>query len=345
MKELTKRKEVVVVTGASAGIGRAVVREFAKDGAKIGLVARGVDGLEAAQREVLELGGEAIVIPTDVSKFQDVEEAARRTEEAFGPIDIWVNNAMATVFGPLERITPEEYQRVTDVSYLGYVWGTMVALKRMRARERGSIVQVGSALAHRSIPLQAPYCGAKHAIAGFTESLQSELIHDKSKVRVTLVELPGVNTTQFTVVKNKMRYKTKPVGKIYQPEVAARAIAWAARHPRKELLVGFPTVEAVIGQKLVAPLLDRYLARIVYEQHMTDAPEEEGRLDNLWAPLPGDRGAHGPYDAIASSNSAQLWLAERKAFITKWIVASVALVVAATIIFPRKDAQGEGAGA
>ena len=331
MKVARKHQEVVVVTGASAGIGRAVVREFAKDGARIALLARGLDGLDAAKKEARELGGDAIVIPTDVSTFAEVEDAARRTEEAFGPIDIWVNNAMATVFGPFEDITPEEYRRVTDVSYLGYVWGTMVALKSMRARDRGSIVQVGSALAHRSIPLQSPYCGAKHAIVGFTESLRSELIHDGSNIHVTMVELPGVNTTQFAMVKNKMRYKTKPVGTIFQPEVAARAIVWAARHPRKELLVGLPTLEAVLGQKFAAPLLDRYLARIVYKQHMTDTPEERGRPDNLWAPIPGDRGAHGTYGDIATERSAQLWLTTHRGLLTKGLGALAALGAIATI--------------
>lgn len=324
--------DVVVVTGASAGIGRAVVREFAKEGASIGLVARGLDGLEAAKREVDELGGRAIVIPADVSSFEDVEGAATKTEEAFGPIDIWINNAMATVLGNFQDITPEEYRRVTDVSYHGYVWGTMVALKRMRPRNRGTIAQVGSALGHRSIPLQTPYCGAKHAIIGFTESLRSELIHEGSKVHVTMVELPGVNTTQFNFGKNKMPLKSKPVGTVFQPEVAARAIAWAARHPRKELLVGGPPVQAVMGQKMAPSFLDHYLARIVYDQHFTDEREEVKRLDNLWNPVKGDHGAHGPYDQIAKDRSAQVWVSTHRALINTALLALTTIGVAAAII-------------
>lgn len=342
MKGRKMSSQVVVVTGASAGIGRAVVREFAKEGASIGLVARGLDGLEAAKREVDQLGGQAIVIPADVSRFEEVENAARQTEEVFGPIDIWVNNAMATVLGNLRDITPDEYRRVTDVSYHGYVWGTMVALKRMRERNRGTIVQVGSALGHRSIPLQAPYCGAKHAIIGFTESLRSELIHAGSKVRVTMVELPGVNTTQFNFGRNKMPRKSKPVGTIFQPEVAARAIGWAAHHRGKELLVGSPTVQAVVGQKMFPSLLDNYLARIVYRQHFSDEREREDRLDNLWAPVAGDHGAHGPYDQFARDHSAQVWASTHGRSIKTALFALGAIGAVAAINAWRTSSEATG---
>lgn len=329
MRSQSNTPEVVVVTGASAGIGRAVVRELARDGARIGLVARGIDGLKAAKREVEQLGGQAIVIPTDVSSFDEVGNAARKTEEAFGPLDIWINNAMVTVLGDFENITPEEYRRITDVTYHGYVWGTMVALERMRRRDRGTIVQVGSALGHRSIPLQAPYCGAKHAIIGFTESLRSELIHEGSKVRVTVVALPGVNTPQFRLGRNKMAYRSKPVGTIFQPEVAARAIVWAARHSHKELLVGAPTVQAVQGQKVIAALLDHYLAGMVYKNHFSEEPEEVDRVDNLWAPVAGDHGAHGPYDAIAKEHSAPPWISSHWGLVSTTLLTSAAMGLAA----------------
>jgi NAD(P)-dependent dehydrogenase (short-subunit alcohol dehydrogenase family) len=301
--------KVIVVTGASAGVGRATVREFARQcrPARIGLLARGVDGLEGAKREVEQLGGQALVVPTDVSSVEQVEAAASAVEEAFGPIDVWVNDAMVSVLSPVKKMSPEEYQRVTEVTYLGYVWGTMAALKRMLPRDRGSIVQVGSALAYRAIPLQSAYCACKHAIVGFTESLHCELIHDKSNVKVSMVHLPGVNTPQFEWIRNKMPTTSKPVGKVYQPEVAARAIVWAAFHDRRELQVGTPTVEAILADKLWPNAMDHYLAGVVYEEHLTDTPEDPERPDNLFHPLPGDHGAHGPYDDISATRSWQLW--------------------------------------
>lgn len=253
---------VVVITGASAGVGRATVREFATRGARIGLLARDLDRLEATKQEVEELGGRALVLPTDVADPDQVEAAAAKVEATFGPIDVWVNNAMVSVLSPVKEMTTDEYRRVTDVTYLGYVYGTLSALRRMLPRDRGMIIQVGSALAYRAIPLQSAYCGEKHAIQGFTESLRSELIHDGSKVRVTIVQLPAVNTPQFSWIKSRMPRHPQPVPPIYQPEVIARAIVWAADHDRRELSVGVSTVKAIVGDKFIPGTLDHYLARI-----------------------------------------------------------------------------------
>lgn len=303
----THQSKVVVVTGASAGVGRATVREFAKRGARLGLLARGPDGLEAARREVEELGGRAVAVSTDVADPGQVERAAERIEAELGPIDIWVNNAMVSVLSPVKDMTPAEYQRVTEVTYLGYVHGTLSALKRMLPRDRGVIVHVGSALAYRSIPLQSAYCGAKHAIEGFTESLRSELIHDGSKVRVTIVQLPAVNTPQFSWIKTRMPRHPQPVPPIYQPEVIARAIVWAASHRRRELCVGWPTVKAIVGDKFIPGLLDHYLAWIGYSAQQTDRPVDPHRPDNLFHPVPGDYGAHGEFNRRARTGSLQLW--------------------------------------
>ncbi|PYQ29586.1 MAG: short-chain dehydrogenase [Acidobacteria bacterium] len=298
--------DVVVITGATAGVGRAVTREFARRGARIGLVARGIDGLEAAKREVEELGGQAIIARADVANHDEVEAAARATEEAFGPIDIWVNNAMASVFAPIRELTPEEVHRVTDVTYHGVVHGTMAALRRMLPRDRGTIVQVGSALAYRGIPLQAAYCAAKHAIQGFNDSLYAELIHDRSNVRLTMVNLPAINTPQFDWVLSKLPNRAQPVPPIFQPEVAADAIVWAAYHERRELNVGWPTTKSVIGNNLAPAYADRYLAKHGYDAQQTDEPETAGRPHNLWEPLPGDHGAHGRFDDRAKPASLQL---------------------------------------
>src|SRR5919112_2507609 len=242
-----KKRKVVVVTGASAGVGRAAVRAFAERGDSIGLIARGIDGLEAARREVEELGGKALVLPLDVADADKVEEAAARVERQLGPIDIWVNNAMVSVFSPVEETEPEEYRRVTEVTYLGYVYGTLAALKRMLPRDEGVIVQVGSALGYRSIPLQSAYCAAKHAIVGFTDSLRSELVHRRTRFRVPAVNLPGVNTPQFRWVRSRLPRESQPVGAIFQPEVAADAIVWAAEHERREVTVGTPAVLAILA--------------------------------------------------------------------------------------------------
>jgi NAD(P)-dependent dehydrogenase (short-subunit alcohol dehydrogenase family) len=303
-----KKREVVVITGASAGVGRATVREFARHGAFIGLIARGKDGLQAASREVEELGGRALVLPCDVADARALEAAAAEVEREFGPIDIWINNAMASVFSPVRLMEMEEYRRVTEVTYLGVVHGTMAALKRMLPRNRGTIVQIGSALAYRSIPLQSAYCGAKHAIVGFTDSLRCELIHDHSNIQVTVAHLPALNTPQFDWSKSRMPRHPQPVPPIFQPEVAARGIYYAAHARRRELWIGFPTVMAINAQKFAPAVADYYLGRNGYDAQMTDEPVAPNRRSNLWEPLPGDHGAHGWFDAQARSRSWQLEL-------------------------------------
>lgn len=309
---MTFPAKVVVITGASAGIGRATVREFARHGASIGLIARGEDGLEAALAEVEELGGRALVLTCDVSDPQAVDAAAERVEQELGPIDVWVNNAMVTVFSPFKDMNLDEFQRVTDVTYMGVVNGTHAALKRMLPRDRGVIVQVGSALAYRSIPLQSAYCGAKAAIRGFTDSLRSELLHDQSQVHLTMVQMPALNTPQFDWGHSHMDHRAQPVPPIYQPEVAARAIYWASQHREREVDVGFSTLKAVIGTKLIPGLLDRYLAKAAYDGQLLPAADHHDRPDNLWHPVKGDHGAHGSFDGKARSRSLELWLAEHK---------------------------------
>jgi NAD(P)-dependent dehydrogenase (short-subunit alcohol dehydrogenase family) len=303
------KREVVVVTGASAGVGRAVVRRFAQDGAKIGLIARGKAGLEAAAREVEQAGGTALVLPLDVADAEAVEAAAARVEAELGPIDIWINVAMTSVFSPVKEMQPEEYKRVTEVTYLGYVYGTLAALKRMLPRDRGVIVQVGSALAYRGIPLQSAYCAAKHAIQGFMDSLRTELLHDGSNVKVSMVQMPALNTPQFRWVKSRLPHKAQPVPPIFQPEVAADAVYFAAHHPRREILVAYPTVKAVIGNKISPAFADWYLSRNGYTSQQTGEPKED-RPDNLWQPVDDskDHGAHGVFDDRARSWSPQLWL-------------------------------------
>jgi short-subunit dehydrogenase len=311
-----KKNEVVVITGASAGVGRATVQAFARRGAKIGLLARGLKGLEGARRDAEALGGEALMVETDVACDNQVDAAAAKVEACFGPIDVWINNAMATVFSPLKEMSADEFRRATEVTYLGVVYGTMAALRRMLPRDSGTIVQVGSALAYRSIPLQSAYCGAKHAIRGFTDSLRSELIHDKSNVHVTVVHLPAVNTPQFSWGKNRMPRKAQPVPPLYQPEVPAEAIYWAAHHRRRELYVGISTVKAIEGNKIAPALLDRYLARKAYSGQQTCEPNSPGHADNLWEPLDGsdgwDHGAHGPFDHRSRRFSPQLWCSKNR---------------------------------
>jgi short-subunit dehydrogenase len=321
------RGEVVVITGASAGVGRATAEAFAKRGARIGLIARGVERLEAARRDVEALGGRALVLPADVADAEAIEEAAARVERELGPIDVWVNNAMASVFSPIKELTPEEIRRVTEVTYLGYVHGTLAALHRMLPRDRGTIVQVGSALAYRSIPLQAAYCAAKHAANGFTESLRCELLHDKSHVRVTEVQMPALNTPQFSWVKSRLSRKAQPVPPIYQPEVAAEAIYWAAHHQRRELLVGWSTVQAVWGNRFVPGLIDRYLARTGYDGQQYDGPEDPNRPNNLWSPVPGNQGAHGDFDDRARDRCFQLWATTHRS----WLALAGAGTLAATV--------------
>ncbi len=301
------RSETVVVTGASAGLGRAIAREFGRRGARVGLLARGIDGLQAAKSEIESMGGKAIVVVADVANADAVEAAAARIEQEFGPIDIWINNAMASVFSPVKKMKAEEYKRVTEVTYLGVVYGTLAALKRMLQRDRGTIVQVGSALAYRSIPLQSAYCAAKHAIAGFTDSLRCELIHDKSKIHLTMVQMPALNTPQFGWVKSRLKDKAQPVPPIFEPEVGARAVYWAAHHHRREVYVGWPTVAVIVGNKFAPGVLDHYLGRTGYASQQTSQPEDPNRPDNLWKPVEGDHGAHGTFDSRAHQRSYELW--------------------------------------
>jgi NAD(P)-dependent dehydrogenase (short-subunit alcohol dehydrogenase family)/uncharacterized membrane protein len=303
---------VVVVTGASAGIGRATVRAFARKGWDVGLIARNEEALQRAAEEVRGEGGRALVLPLDVADAEAVDRAADRVEQELGPIDIWVNDAMVSVFSPVREMRPEEYRRVTEVSYLGYVHGTLAALGRMLPRDRGVIVQVGSALAYRGIPLQSAYCAAKHAIEGFCDSLWAELIHDGSHVRLSMVQMPAVNTPQFDWVKSRLPNRPQPVPPIFQPEVAAEAIVYAAEHPRRELFVGRSTDLAVYADRVVPGVLDWYLGRTGYASQQTDQPEDPGRPDDLWQPLPGDHGAHGRFDDRAASWSAQLWAATHR---------------------------------
>ena len=302
--------QTVAITGASAGIGRASARLFAQRGDRVALIARGQAGLDGAARDVRRAGGTGLAVPADVADFAQVEAAARQIEETFGPIDVWVNVAFASVFAPFAETTPEEFRRVTEVAYLGYVHGTMAALARMRPRDRGAIVQVGSALGARSIPLQAAYCGAKHAINGFTESLRCELLHDKSNVRVTVVQMPAVNTPQFSWVRSRLPRHPQPVPPIYQPEVAARGVVYAAGHPRrKQYFVGATTAATILANRMAPALLDRYLARTGYDSQQTGEREPD-RPDNLWKPVDEPRGddfgAHGEFDGRSHSRSAQL---------------------------------------
>jgi NAD(P)-dependent dehydrogenase (short-subunit alcohol dehydrogenase family) len=306
------RSEIVVVTGASAGLGRAITREFARHGARLGLIARDRDRLEKAVREVEEFGGEAIALPADVADAKQLQRAANEAESRLGPIDIWVNNAMTTVFAPFDQITPDEYRRATEVTYLGAVWGTWAALKLMKPRNRGCVVQVGSALAYRSIPLQAPYCGAKHAISGFTDSIRCELIHDRSRVRITMVQMPALNTPQFDWCRTRLPRHPQPVPPIYNPEVAARAVYWAAHHRRREVRVGIPTVTSILGQKVAPGFLDWYLGRTGYSSQQTGEPTDSQRPDNLVEPVRGDFGAHGSFDRRAANSSLELWLSTHR---------------------------------
>ena len=323
--------KTVVITGASAGLGRAMVREFAKHGANVGLIARGMDGLQAANDEVVELGGHPYIAQCDVSKADEVENAAQKIEEFFGSIDIWINNAMVSVFGPFKKMEAKDFEHVTDVTYLGQVYGTSAALKRMLPRNKGTIILIGSALAYRGIPLQSAYCGAKHAIHGFFESLRSELIKENSNVKLSMVQLPAMNTTQFGFVKSYLHNKPKPMGKIFEPEVAARAVISIAQNPERELYVGYPTVKTILGNKVVPGYLDEYLARTGYSGQQTDEPESPDRENNLWQPLPGDHGAHGNFDKEATNFSPETWMATHKK-LTFGIIGAIAAGVCASVL-------------
>src|SRR3954466_5199816 len=300
--------KVVAVTGASAGVGRAPVRELAARGADVGLIARGEERLNAAAAEVREAGRRACVAPADVAEGDALEAGARQIEAELGEIDVWVNVAMTAVLAEVWECTPEELLRVTQVTYLGSIHGIQAALRRFRPRDRGVILQVGSALSRRGIPLQASYCGSKHAVKGALDSLRAELLHEGSNVKVSLVQLPGVNTPQFDWVRTRLRKHPQPVAPIYQPEVAARAIAWAAEHPRRELWVGFPTLYTILGERVASGLMDRYLARTNIEAQQSEQPIDPARPDNLFSPPPGDPGAHGMFDRKAHARSPQLWL-------------------------------------
>jgi len=319
------KREVVVVTGSSGGVGRAIAHAFAKRGAHVGLLARGQEGLDDAAREVESFGGRALAVPTDVADPRQVEAAAQRVEEHFGDIDVWVNDAMATVFARFVDTEPEEFKRATEVTYLGAVYGTMAALKRMSARNRGTIVQVGSALSYRAIPLQAAYCGSKFGIRGFTDSIRTELRHDKSKVHITMVQLPGVNTTQFNWCRSKLAKHPMPVPPIYQPEIPAEAVYWAAHHRRRELWVGYSAVQAILGNKIAPSFADWYLARTGFDgQQIEDMPVGPERPDNLYEPVPGLAATHGMFDDQAKTSSPQLWAATHRP-----LVAGVAAGIAA----------------
>jgi short-subunit dehydrogenase len=331
--DIFSEKQLVVITGASAGIGRAAALAFARRGWRVALIARGLDGLRGAAQEVRAAGGEALVIQADVADALQVEAAAERIERECGPIAVWVNNAMATIFSPFVKITPEEFRRATEVTYLGAVWGTHAALKRMKARGAGTIVQVGSALAYRSIPLQSAYCGAKSALRGFTDSLRSELIHESSRVHLTMVHLSAFNTPQFDWARNRMGRLAKPLGKIFQPEVAGEAIYWAALQRRREVWVGYPAVQAILGTRLIAALLDRYLAYRAYEGQLAEESLPPGYRDNLYEPVPGDAGSEGRFTKLALPFSLQFWLSRHRwtlvgAAVTAMVVVGVGLAVA-----------------
>jgi NAD(P)-dependent dehydrogenase (short-subunit alcohol dehydrogenase family) len=324
--------QTVVVTGASAGIGRATARLFGQRGARVALIARGQAGLDGAARDVEEAGGTALPISADVADYDQVVAAARKVEEQLGPIDVWVNVAFTSVFSPFREIPAEEFRRVTEVSYLGFVYGTMAALAVMRPRGRGTIVQVGSALGERSIPLQSAYCGAKHAINGFTSSLRCELLHEDSGVHVTVVQMPAVNTPQFSWVRSRLPNHPQPVPPIYQPEVAARGVLYAADHPRRrQYWVGASTAATLLANRVVPAVLDRYLARTGYAAQQTAQPAEPGRPDNLMQPVDGgsghDFGPHGAFDDRSHDRSPQLWMSQH-AGVSAGAVAGVAVIAA-----------------
>ncbi len=329
------KNKVVVITGATGGVGRATAWEFAKQGANIALLAREEHQLEATRLEVEQYGGKAICIPTDVADAEAVEQAAVQTEQAFGPIDVWVNNAMNSVFAEIKNITPDEFKRVTEVTYLGQVYGAMSALKRMLPRDNGSIIFVGSALAYRGIPLQSAYCGSKHGIQGFFDSLRTELMHEKTNVHICMVQLPAMNTTQFGWVLSKLPNKPKPMGKVYQPEVAARAIVFAAANKRREVWVGYPTYEAIIGNRIAPWYADWVLSRTGIKGQQTEEKASPDRQNNVWQPVPEDRGAHGNFGNIAKNKSVTFWATENRNAL-RAIAAGSALVLAAIFFTKRK---------
>jgi len=320
--------QTVVVTGASGGIGRAVAREYGARGAAVGLIARGAEGLDAAADDVRAAGGRALVLPADIADAKAVDECATRVEDELGSIDVWVNDAFSSVFAPFDQIHLDEFRRITEVCYLGFVHGTRAALDRMKPRDHGTIVQVGSALAYRGIPLQSAYCGAKHAIQGFTESLRCELLHDKSRVRVTMVQLPAVNTPQFSWVLSRLPRRPQPVPPIYQPEVVARAVVHAADHPRRrEYWVGSSTAATLLANAVAPGLLDRYLARTAFESQQTGDRHSAHDAANLWAPADehADFGAHGRFDEGSTRTDPQIWASEHHGLIGAAVLAGAVL--------------------
>jgi len=334
-------RQNVVITGASAGIARATAQQFGARGANVGLLARGQAGLDGAVADVDAAGGKGLAIPTDVADYDQVEAAAKRVEDAFGPIDVWINVAFTSVFAPFTEIKPEEFKRVTEVAYLGFVYGTHVALSRMVPRDRGTIVQVGSALGSRSIPLQSAYCGAKHAINGFTESIRTELMHDKSNVHITVAQMPAVNTPQFSWVLSRLPDHPQPVPPIYQPEVAARGVVYAADHPRrKQYWVGASTVGTILAQKVAPALLDVYLARTGFKSQQTGEKVGPDRPNNLWEPVDGadgrDHGAHGVFDDKSHAHAPQLWFSHHVREVSAGTAAAGIGAVAAGVTWLRR---------
>jgi short-subunit dehydrogenase len=327
MKTEFFRNKVVVITGASGGVGRVTAWEFAKQGAKIALIARETDQLNATAEEVIQYGGTPLIIVIDVGDATQVENATEKIEERLGPIDVWINNAMNSVFAPLKDISAEEFKRVTEVTYLGQVYGTMSALKRMMPRNKGSIILVGSALAYRGIPLQSAYCGAKHGIQGFYDSLRCELLHQKSQVKICMVQLPAMNTTQFGWVLNKLPNKPRPMGKVYQPEVAAKAILFAAAHNRRSIWVGFPTYKAIIGNKIAPWFADYELSKTAFAGQQTDEPSDPDAKNNLWQPVPEDRGPYGDFKNISSHHSFTLWLSMNRLWVRLLLLMTLLIII------------------
>ena len=326
---------IVVITGAGAGVGRATVNEFARNGCDVALLSRDPGRLEDAAAEARSFGVRALPIPTDVADSDAVEAAATRIEEELGPIDVWVNVAMATVFAPVSKLTPKEFERGTAVTYLGQVHGTMAALKRMTPRNRGSIVCVGSALAYRSVPLQSIYCGGKFAIRGFIDSLRSEVLHDNLNIQISMVDLPAVNTPQFNWAMNKMGKMAQPVPPIFQPEIPARAIYFAAFHPRRQTWIGWPTVKAILANRVAPGLIDRYLARYGYSSQMSDEPVPPDAPNNLFEPVPGPYGAHGRFDSRARDWSWEVFTSRHRN--AMWAAIAVGTVLGVHQIAKRLD--------
>lgn len=327
---------VVAITGSSAGLGRAIAHAYAKRGARVGLIARNPEALDAAKRECEALGGQAICLPTDVANAEAVDQAASQLEEAFGPIDIWINDAMVSVFSPVKQMEPSDYNRVTEVLYLGFVYGTLAALRRMLPRNRGTIIQIGSALSYRSIPLQSAYCACKHAINGFTDSLRCELHHDKSNIKITNIQMPAMNTTQFDWVKNRMPNMTQPVPPIYEPEIAAEVVyaAGVAKKPRREYWVGMPTVMAIVAQKFIPGLLDAYLGKTGYKgQQLEGQPQDPNAPNNLYKFVPGRHSARGKFDDRSSRTSAEVFFSLHRDW---FALGAVGVLAGVAMVYPKR---------